>query len=160
MTWAPEHQAEYNALRARGFRSDDAPIRVAPPSAKQNGAGFVPLGQTASMPYSSGGSAVPLTVPTGTAPRAMGQAVPLGQCGTGGTLGTDGTDGTVYRAIAPAFDPAARQREADGRNVDASRMGLTDRWCACGSRATYAWPDGRRRDVWLCLDCGPVRGEA
>jgi hypothetical protein len=118
----------------------------------------VPLGQTASTPYSSNSSAVPLTVPRGTAIGTMGQSVPLGQCGTdgtNGTLGTSGTDGTTI-----AFDLAARQREADGRNTEAVRTGLTDRWCACGSRATFAWPGGRRREIWRCLDCGPVRGEA
>jgi hypothetical protein len=123
----------------------------------------VPLGQTASTPYSSMGSAVPLTVPRGTLPEVMGQAVPLGQCGTDGTNGTDGTlgtDGTAFPAIALAFDLASRQREADRRNEKAVRERLTDRWCACGARATFAWPDGLHRDVWRCLDCGPVKGEA
>ncbi len=60
----------------------------------------------------------------------------------------------------PAFQRERLQRESDRRNADAARMGLIDRWCACGQLASYAWPDGRRRDVWRCLDCGPVRGEA
>jgi hypothetical protein len=61
---------------------------------------------------------------------------------------------------ALAFDPTRLQREADRRNADAARMGFTDRWCACGRLASYAWPGGRRRETWRCLDCGPVRGEA
>jgi hypothetical protein len=63
-------------------------------------------------------------------------------------------------ATIAVYEPVALQREANRRNADAQRMGLTDRWCACGARATFAWPDGRRRDVWRCLDCGPVRGRA
>jgi hypothetical protein len=66
----------------------------------------------------------------------------------------------ISNALAPAFNRAALQREANRRNADAARMGLTDRWCACGARATFAWPDGLRREIWRCLDCGPVRGEA
>jgi hypothetical protein len=66
----------------------------------------------------------------------------------------------ISNALAPAFDRERLQREADRRNAEAVRKGSTDRWCACGSRATFAWPDGRRRDVWRCLDCGPVKGEA
>jgi hypothetical protein len=62
--------------------------------------------------------------------------------------------------VTPAFDLAARQRESDRRNEKAVRERLTDRWCACGARATFAWPDGLRRDVWRCLDCGPVKGAA
>jgi hypothetical protein len=68
--------------------------------------------------------------------------------------------GAPAEFVAPAFDRARLQVEADRRNAEAVRNGSTDRWCACGSRATFAWPDGRRRDVWRCLDCGPVKGEA
>ena len=62
--------------------------------------------------------------------------------------------------VTQAFDLAARQREADRQNERAVRERLTDRWCACGARATFAWPGGRRPEVWRCLDCGPARGEA
>jgi hypothetical protein len=113
----------------------------------------VPVGQSASTPYSSGDSAVPLAVPHGTLPKAMGQAVPMGQCGTGGTNGTLGT-------VAPAFTPERLQPVADRRNAEALRKGSTDRWCACGLLASCAWPDGRRREIWRCLECGPVRGRA
>jgi hypothetical protein len=64
-------------------------------------------------------------------------------------------------SLAPlALNTARLQAEADRRNEKAVRERLTDRWCACGARATFAWPDGLRRDVWRCLDCGPVSGEA
>ena len=66
----------------------------------------------------------------------------------------------ISSALAPAFDRERLQREADRRNEKAARERSTDRWCACGQMASYAWPDGLRRDVWRCLDCGPVRGEA
>jgi hypothetical protein len=70
--------------------------------------------------------------------------------------------------LTPAATPATpatlaaapTQREADRRNADAARSGSTDRWCSCGRLATFAWPDGRGRDVWRCLDCAPVRGKA
>lgn len=58
----------------------------------------VPAGQDGSSPYSSGRSAVPSSVPGGTANRDAGTDVPLGtvrDAGTSGTLGTVGTVGTV-----------------------------------------------------------------
>jgi hypothetical protein len=61
---------------------------------------------------------------------------------------------------SPACDPARLQAEADRQNEKAVRERSTDRSCACGRLASYAWPDGRRRDVWRCLECGPVRGKA
>jgi hypothetical protein len=61
---------------------------------------------------------------------------------------------------APAFDPVALQRAADRRNIIATHEHSTDRWCACGRLASYAWSDDCGRDVWRCLDCGPVKGEA
>lgn len=64
-------------------------------------------------------------------------------------------------SLAPlALNTARLQAEADRRNEKAVRERLTDRWCACGARATFAWPGGRRPEVWRCLDCGPARGEA
>ena len=64
-------------------------------------------------------------------------------------------------SLAPlTLNTARLQAEADRRNERAARERLTDRWCACGQLASYAWPDGRRREIWRCLDCGPVRGEA
>ena len=71
-----------------------------------------------------------------------------------------GRNPQISNALAPPFNRAALQREADWRNEKVMRERLTDRWCACGSRATFAWPDGHRREVWRCLDCRPVRGEA
>jgi hypothetical protein len=59
-----------------------------------------------------------------------------------------------------AFVPERLQRAADQRNAKSLDERSTDRWCACGSLATLAWPDGRGRDVWRCLECGPVRGKA
>ncbi|MCQ4189041.1 hypothetical protein, partial [Methylocystis suflitae] len=56
-----------------------------------------------------------------------------------------------------AFDPAALQRKADRRNADAARNHSTDRYCACGRLATFAWRrDGR--DVWRCLECADAQG--
>ena len=52
------------------------------------------------------------------------------------------------------------QRAADRRNAEAVRAGLTDRYCACGALATFAWPDDDGRAAWRCLECGPVRGRA
>jgi hypothetical protein len=63
--------------------------------------------------------------------------------------------------VAPlAHNPGRLQAEADWRNEKAAREHSTDRWCTCGQLASYAWPDGRRREIWRCLDCGPVKGEA
>jgi hypothetical protein len=42
------------------------------------------------------------------------------------------------------------QREADRRNAQALRTGITDRWCACGGLARLAWLEGARREVWRC----------
>lgn len=44
------------------------------------------------------------------------------------------------------------------KNRDAQRAGLTDRWCACGSLAPFAWPIGNQREVWRCLDCARTEG--
>ena len=60
----------------------------------------VPAGQNGSSPYSSKDSAVPSSVPGGTANSAPGTDVPLGTVrddGTNGTHGTVGTLGTVAR---------------------------------------------------------------
>jgi len=59
-----------------------------------------------------------------------------------------------------SFEPKRLQKEADAKNTDARRNGITDRFCSCGQLATFAWPDGRGREAWRCLECGPVRGEA
>jgi len=59
-----------------------------------------------------------------------------------------------------AFDPATLQAEADQRNARAAREHSTDRFCACGRLASLAWPDGRGREIWRCLECGPVKGRA
>jgi hypothetical protein len=62
--------------------------------------------------------------------------------------------------VTPAFDRGRLQADADRRNEKAVRERLTDRWCTCGARATFAWPRGLRCEIWRCRDCGPVRGEA
>lgn len=64
------------------------------------------------------------------------------------------------KVAAPAFSWAAHQREADRRNLEALRKGVTDRWCACGRLARLAWPEGSRREVWRCDDCAPTVGRA
>lgn len=61
---------------------------------------------------------------------------------------------------AAAYDPVRLQREADRRNARAAWDGITDRWCACGRFATFAWPGDDRRPVWRCLECGPAGGVA
>ena len=95
--------------------------------------------------------------------RHVGQSVPLGQCGTGGTTGTVGTDGTIGTGgtrPVPVFDPVRLQREADRRNAAAIRDRITDRWCACGRLATFAYPNSAGRDVWHCLECLDAYGRA
>lgn len=52
------------------------------------------------------------------------------------------------------------QREADRRNADAVRAHSTDRFCACGALATFAWPDEDGREVWRCVECTPAWGRA
>jgi hypothetical protein len=59
-----------------------------------------------------------------------------------------------------AYDPAALQREADKRNLNALREGITDRWCRCGVLAELAWPIDGRREVWMCPGCAPTAGRA
>lgn len=49
---------------------------------------------------------------------------------------------------------------ADDRNREATRAGLTDRWCACGQMASLAWPAGGSRQMWRCVECTPARGRA
>jgi hypothetical protein len=127
----------------------------------------VPAGQTAKTPYSSRGSAVPALENSGTTQArpfgTVGQVVPLGQCEAGGTIGTSGTagtNGTSGTEPAPIFSPAAIQREADRRNLQALREGKTDRYCTCGRLARLAWPEGNRREVWRCDDCAPTVGRA
>ncbi len=59
--------------------------------------------------------------------------------------------------VAPLAHNLARlQAEADPRTEKGARERSTDRRCACGQFTSYAWPDGRRRDAWRCLDCGPA----
>jgi hypothetical protein len=122
----------------------------------------VPAGQNGSTPYSSKDSAVPRSVPGGTANRDAGTVRPAGTMrdgGTNGTLGTVGTSGTVGTRT-PIYDPAHLQREADRRNATAARQGKTDRFCRCGHLATFAWPGDYGRDVWMCGECLPTRGRA
>jgi hypothetical protein len=103
--------------------------------------------------------------PENDAPKT--QSVAIVASVAGGIAGNENSPlqsdrGEIDRAqvvIAP-HDPAALQREADRRNATALRAGSTDRWCACGSLAMFAWPDGRGRDVWKCPECAPVIGEA
>lgn len=58
----------------------------------------------------------------------------------------------VIAALSP---PDRNDNLSLRKNREAQRAGLTDRWCDCGSLATFAWP--RRgtasRDVWRCIDC-------
>lgn len=121
----------------------------------------VPAGQTAKTPYSSRDSAVPALQNSGTTQarlfETVGQVVPLGQCEAGGTAGTNGTSGTE---TAPMFSPAAMQREADRRNLQALGNAVTDRWCACGRLARLAWPAEGRRERWVCDGCAPTSGRA
>jgi hypothetical protein len=122
----------------------------------------VPAGQNGSTPYSSEDSAVPRSVPSGTANLAQGTDCPAGTMrdgGTIGTLGTVGTSGTVGTRT-PIYDPAHLQREADRRNATAARQGITDRFCRCGHRAQFAWPGDNGRDLWICDECAPTRGRA
>jgi hypothetical protein len=63
-------------------------------------------------------------------------------------------------AIPATLAVRPTQRDADRRIAAALRERSTDRWCSCGQLATFAWPDASGRDVWLCLDCVPVRGKA
>jgi hypothetical protein len=72
----------------------------------------------------------------------------------------EGFGGSRGKHISPKFEPSRLQREADSKNVQAQREGVTDRWCACGLRATFAWRDVHGRETWRCLECGPVKGEA
>jgi hypothetical protein len=127
----------------------------------------VPVGQNPKTPYSSKDSAVPAWQYSGTTQAepcgTVGHVVPLGQCETGGTSGTDGTSGTLGTGgtkTTAAFSPAAAQRDADRRNLNALREGRTDRYCACGRLARLAWPEGNRREVWRCDDCAPTAGRA
>jgi hypothetical protein len=62
-------------------------------------------------------------------------------------------------AAKPAYDPDRLQREANQRNAQAARDGLTDRWCACGWPATFACRQGNR-EAWKCRECGPTGGTA
>jgi len=66
----------------------------------------------------------------------------------------------IREALAPAYDPAALQREADRRNAEAAHNGSTERWCRCGNTAGLAWPVGNRREVWMCERCAPTLGRA
>jgi hypothetical protein len=125
----------------------------------------VPAGQNGSSPYSSKGSAVPRSVPGGTANRDAGTVCPAGtmrEGGTNGTLGTVGTVGTsgTVGTRNPIYDPVHLQREAYRRNAKAAREGITDRFCGCGHLATFAWPGDDGRDVWMCGECIPTRGRA
>lgn len=124
--------------------------------------GGVPAGHNGSNPYSSRGSAVPRSVPSGTANRDAETVCPAGTMRDGGTnrtLGTVGTSGTVGTR-SPIYDPARLQREADSRNAAAARDGITDRFCRCGHLAEFAWLGDDGRDVWICGECLPVRGRA
>ena len=58
------------------------------------------------------------------------------------------------------YDLVTLQREADRRNARADREHSTARWCACGRLASLAWPDRYGREIWRCLECGPVEGRA
>lgn len=62
--------------------------------------------------------------------------------------------------VAAAYDPVHLQREADRRNAAAIRDRITDRWCACGHLAEFAWPGDDGRDVWRCVECTPTWGRA
>lgn len=55
---------------------------------------------------------------------------------------------------------AAACKAADRRNDDAKHRGTTDRWCSCGRMASLAWRTVGNRQVWRCLECSPVVGEA
>jgi hypothetical protein len=62
------------------------------------------------------------------------------------TLSADRLANLATRA-EPSAGVAAR------KNHDARRAGMTDRWCDCGSLASFAWPIGDQREVWRCLNC-------
>lgn len=62
--------------------------------------------------------------------------------------------------VAAAYDPVHLQREADRRNANAARDGITDRCCRCGHLAEFAWLGDDGRDVWICGECLPTRGRA
>jgi hypothetical protein len=58
---------------------------------------------------------------------------------------------------ATLYDPIGLQRAADKRNAEAQHAQQTDRFCACGHLATFAWRrDGR--DAWRCLECTDAQG--
>jgi hypothetical protein len=84
----------------------------------------------------------------------------------------DGDDaGQIYSAVTeprsvreqndrPHFRLGARLAEAEGRNRNASTMGLTDRWCSCGRLATVALGRFRKSPAnregvaeWYCNEC-------
>lgn len=76
-------------------------------------------------------------------------------------------DVAAHRAATFAADRPANFATRDRndnlslrKNRDAQRAGLTDRWCACGSLASLAWPCGRTSfaDIWRCLDCARTEG--
>lgn len=75
---------------------------------------------------------------------------------------------TMTRALDAAGElPAGRayrfrlthQHDADRRNAEAMRAGVTDRFCACGALATFAFDEGGQQ-IWKCLECGPTDGRA
>jgi hypothetical protein len=45
--------------------------------------------------------------------------------------------------VSPPCDRARLQAEADRQNEKAVRERSTDRWCACGRLASYAWPSAK-----------------
>lgn len=63
-------------------------------------------------------------------------------------------------APVPTYNPDRLQAQADRRNAAAVRDRITDRWCACGHLATFAWPDDHGRDTWRCVECTPAWGRA
>jgi hypothetical protein len=107
------------------------------------------------IPKCEGGSALPSPVENEV------QVIPLATPATPATLAATPTHSAPSdEARAPLLDSEHLQREANRHNVAAMRDGLTDRFCSCGSLATFAWPDADGREVWRCLDCALVRGKA
>ncbi|WP_292529441.1 hypothetical protein [Methylocystis sp.] len=52
------------------------------------------------------------------------------------------------------------QRQAGRQNAEAARNRSTDKFCACGRLATFAWPGVDGRPVWTCDECAPAWGRA
>lgn len=110
----------------------------------------VPAGQNSSSPYSSKGSAVPRSVPGGTANRDAETVCPAGTVreggtnGTNGTPGTVGTNGTVGTRLAPIPAPVSLEdRRASVEAIYAQMEVERERRRDWYAQPIEGWHDGR-----------------